>query len=89
MDNAKYHFSEPVKEFLKTSRVNPIFLPSYSPELNLIERLWKVLKKHVLNNKYYESFNDFKDACDRFFKNQGDHYDEIESIMGGGIISLL
>jgi DDE superfamily endonuclease len=38
------------------------FFPPYSPNLNLIERLWKLLHETVLNNRYYEKFGDFKEA---------------------------
>lgn len=38
------------------------FLPSYSPNLNPIERLWKLMNEEVLYNKYYENFKSFKDA---------------------------
>ena len=85
LDNARYHFSEPVQAWLKNSRVKAIFLPAYSPELNLIERLWKIFKKHVLYNQYYETFAEFKKSCIDFFKNQENHYEEISSIMGDGL----
>jgi transposase len=39
-----------------------LYLPTYSPNLNLIERLWKFVKKQVLNAKYYENFATFKTA---------------------------
>ncbi|MFN5062962.1 MAG: transposase [Pseudomonadota bacterium] len=39
-----------------------IFLPPYSPNLNLIEHLWRFLKKIVLYKRYYERFADFKAA---------------------------
>ena len=39
-----------------------LFLPSYSPNLNLIERYWKFVKKQVLYNKYYDNFTLFKKA---------------------------
>nr|MBX2859121.1 IS630 family transposase [Cellvibrionaceae bacterium] len=55
LDNARYHYSHRVKDYLKDNqRINLVFLPSYSPELNLIERVWRYFKKHVLYNKYYE-----------------------------------
>jgi transposase len=88
LDNAKYHFSGPVQEWLKNSRIQLIFLPSYSPELNLIERLWKVFKKNVLYNTFYETYADFKKACIGFFEKQSDHYKEIESVMGCGLEAL-
>jgi len=85
LDNAKYHFSKQVQEWVKTSRVKLVFLPPYSPELNLIERLWRVFKKKVLYNKYYEKYSDFKAACIGFFENQNQYYDEVSSIMGNGL----
>jgi len=85
LDNAKYHYSQAVQEWEATSRVKLVFLPSYSPELNLIERLWRIFKKKVLYNKYFENFQDFKKACIDFFTNQDEHYNEILSIMGSGL----
>lgn len=88
LDNAKYHFSKEVQEWLKNSRIKLAFLPAYSPELNLIERLWRVFKKHVMHNKYYKTYGAFKNACFDFFKHQSQYLDEIESIMGNGLAEL-
>lgn len=88
LDNAKYHFSGAVQAWFKGSRIKLVLLPTYSPELNLIERLWKVSKKQVMYNKYYKTFEAFKTACFNFFKNQCDYFDEIESIMGNGLAEL-
>ena len=68
-DNARYYRNRTVKAFLETSKVQIIFLPPYSPNLNLIERLWRFLKKIVLYNRYYERFVDFKEAILKFFTN--------------------
>lgn len=84
LDNAKYHYSKTVQEYIKSSRIKLIFLPSYSPNLNLIERLWKFFKKKVLYNRYNENIVAFRDACITFFRNIDSHYDEIEKIMAGG-----
>jgi len=46
-----------------------MFLPSYSPNLNLIERLWKHVKKRTLNGKFYETFGDFREAIEETLKN--------------------
>ncbi len=89
LDNAKYHFSKLVQEYVNNSRVKLVFLPSYSPELNLIERLWRVFKKNVLYNKHYETFKEFKASCIGFFKNQTKHFSEIEAIMGSGLEGLV
>lgn len=84
LDNAKYHFSKKVQEFLKGSRVKLVFLPSYSPNLNLIERLWKFFKKKVLYNAYYEKLEDFREACIKFFRKIDSYYNELTSVMSGG-----
>jgi transposase len=89
LDNAKYHFSKEVQEWVKNNpRIKLIPLPSYSPELNLIERLWRVFKKNILYNKYYKTFDEFKKVCDGFFKNQHKYSDQIASIMGDGLAAL-
>ena len=62
MDNAKYQRCNLVKELAEKWNIELLFLPSYSPNLNLIERLWKWTKKDCLNCKYYENFDKFKDA---------------------------
>ena len=66
-DNARYYRNRTVKAFLETSKIQIIFLPPYSPNLNLIERLWRFLKKIVLYNRYYERFVDFKEAILKAF----------------------
>lgn len=67
VDNARYYRNKLVQEFLRTSKVQLLFLPPYAPNLNLIERVWKFFKKKVLANRYYESFLEFKRACLFFF----------------------
>ena len=81
-DNAKYYSSGMVKEYLKTSKVEFVPLPSYSPNLNLIERLWKLLKKEVLYNKYYEKFLNFQTEVFKFLDNCNTrHLDKLKSLM--------
>ena len=81
-DNAKYYRSKLVSEYLqKNKRIVLEFLPSYSPNLNLIERLWKFYKKKVLHNKYYQDFEDFKKTSLSFFKNIEDYKEELKSLL--------
>jgi hypothetical protein len=61
--------------------VQIIFLPPYSPNLNLIERLWRFLKKIVLYNRYYERFADLKGALLKFFANIKQYRSELKSLM--------
>jgi len=67
-DNAGYYKSKAVAAYLTTSRIQLEPLPPYCPNLNLIERFWKFFKREVLYNRYYETFDAFRDACKRFFK---------------------
>ena len=85
VDNAGYHYSKDVKAYLKENpRIQLIFLPPYSPELNLIERVWKFFKKKVLYNHYYETLKGFRLAAIQFFRNIGRYRSELESLLSGG-----
>ena len=64
-----------------TYKIKILFLPPYSPNLNLIERLWRFLKKIVLYNQYYEKFADFRGAILNFFKNIKQYKQELQSLM--------
>ena len=58
-----------------------MFLAPYSPNLNLIERLWGFLKRDVLSNCYYEKFGDFKKAIKNFFKSLRGRKKELFNLM--------
>jgi len=71
LDNARYYHSQLVKDFLsENDRICLKFLPPYSPNLNIIERLWHILKKEVVYNKFYPKFQDFSKAINNFFENK-------------------
>ncbi len=59
LDNAKYQRCSAVSETAKRLNIELIFLPTYSPNLNLIERVWKLVKSEVLNSAYHETFECF------------------------------
>jgi transposase len=80
-DNARYYRSRKVKAYLENSRIELVFLPPYSPNLNLIERYWKYFKKVVLYNRYYEKFDEFKSACLAFFQNTKQHKKALRSLL--------
>ncbi len=80
-DNARYYRSKAVKQYLKNSRIKLVFLPPYAPNLNLIERLWKFFKKKILYNRYYESFAEFRAACEEFFSNPRKYHRELRSLL--------
>lgn len=82
LDNARYQRCKAVMEFAQENGIELLFLPSYSPNLNLIERLWKYIKKECLYNKYYESFTSFKSAIDESLDDiKGKRKAAIESLM--------
>ena len=67
-DNARYYPNKKVQAFLEESKISMHFLPPYSPNLNPIERLWKLMNEEVINNKYYEKFSEFKENILCFLK---------------------
>lgn len=62
LDNARYQYCKVVKERAAELGIELLFLPPYSPNLNLIERVWKWVKRQVLYSKYYASFDEFQRA---------------------------
>ncbi len=81
-DNARYYRCKLVTEYIQAnSRLQLIFLPPYSPNLNLIERLWKFYKKKILYNKYYETFEEFKKQTEDFFDNIANYNIELKSLL--------
>jgi len=82
LDNAKYYRSQIVTEFQKQNpRIQLLFLPPYSPNLNIIERLWRFFKKNITYNKYYEEFAVFRKYSMNFFKNIKKYRSDLESLM--------
>jgi transposase len=67
LDGAGYHKSEIVKKCAKKLKIKLHFLPPYSPNLNPIERLWKVMNEKVRNNKFFNSVKEFRDNIMNFF----------------------
>jgi len=62
LDNARYQRCFMVQEVAKALHIELLFLPSYSPNLNLIERFWKFVKKQCLYGKYYADHRAFEQA---------------------------
>ena len=82
LDNARYYHSLIVKEFLKEHpRIMLKFMPPYSPNLNIIERLWKILKKKVVYNKFYLKFEDFRKQVIFFLDNEIWKQEEFKNIL--------
>lgn len=81
-DNARYYQNAQLQAWLdKTPRIIHLFLPPYSPNLNLIERLWKFLRKKVINTKFYPGFEEFRRAVLAFFENIDKYKEELQSLI--------
>ncbi len=68
LDNARYQHCFLVTTFAKSLGIHLLFLPPYSPNLNIIERLWKFTKKQILNAQYYDAPAKFHQAINQFFQ---------------------
>ena len=64
LDNAKWHRARDLKDFFEANRdrLVRIFLPPYSPELNPIERVWRITRRQVTHNRYFSSLDDLRIA---------------------------
>lgn len=82
LDNASHHRHKALKPLLKKHRrLKTIFLPTYSPNLNLIERLWKFFHQKVTNNHYFETFEEFRKTSLTFFKNLNLYQEELKTLL--------
>ena len=64
LDNARYQKCKSVFAKAEELGIELLYLPAYSPNLNLIERLWRFVKKEVLYSRYYQTFISFKESID-------------------------
>jgi transposase len=64
LDNARYQRCKLVQDLAQSLGIELLFLPSYSPNLNLIERLWKFVKKTTLNSRRLATYAEFQAAID-------------------------
>jgi transposase len=64
LDNARYFRNHDVQAVARRWGVHLLFLPPYSPDLNLIERVWTFVKKEALQGRYAEGYPAFKAAID-------------------------
>ena len=82
LDNASHHHARVVKRWvLHHPRFKLVFIPSYSPNLNLIERLWRFFHQKVTWNHYFETFEEFRKVSLNFFKNLNLYKKELSTLL--------
>jgi len=81
LDNAWPHHSKQLKNFLEShkERLELVFLPKYSPDLNPMGWFWKYLRKNVTHNTFFGDFNDFRRALAKFILKYTSSSPEIRS----------
>jgi transposase len=74
LDNARYQKCQSVFDKAKALGIGLLYLPAYSPNLNLIERLWRFVKKQVLYSRHYDKFDAFKESIDNCLRDLGTRF---------------
>ena len=80
-DNARYNRNKALKEWVENTTIEQVFLPPYSPNLNLIERLWKFTRKKIIDPVFYRTKEEFRSAILSFFENIDQFEKELKSLM--------
>ncbi len=81
-DNARYIKNDKVFNYLRGKNIFLEFIPVYSPNMNLIERVWKLMKKVVKRNNYIVTFKEFKTEILKFLSEATSrYYSELKSLL--------
>ena len=70
LDNVSWHKAQDLSEFFiaNRDRLIRVFLPPYSPELNPIERVWRITRRQVTHNRYFQSIEELETALTSHFE---------------------
>ena len=86
LDGAGYHRSKELQDYVKNTKITLHYLPPYSPNLNPIERLWKVMNEYARNNRYFTTAKEFRDTIGEFFS---ETIPKIPEVLNSRITSIL
>jgi transposase len=82
LDNARYQRNQVVQALAAELNIRLLFLPSYSPNLNLIERLWGFAKRQSVYGKYHATFDSFRAAIEKNLNEiPTTHADRLKTLM--------
>ena len=82
LDNARYQKCALVQNYAAALGVELLYLPSFSPHLNLIERLWRFVRKECLYSHYYATFQEFREALETCLTTaHHEHRMELETLL--------
>lgn len=86
VDNVKYHHAKRLKPILEKykNRVELVYLPAYSPDLNPVERIWWYMRKKITHNRYIEKM---EDRIDKF--NELMNVFEFENELGKTLCNII
>jgi transposase len=68
LDNGPYNASKDTKAAAEKYNIVLYFIPKYSPNLNPIERLWKINNEYTRNNRYFKTASEFRSCINAFFE---------------------
>lgn len=80
-DNARYYKNKELRDWLADKPICQVFLPPYSPNLNLIERFWKYLRQKIINTTFYRTKGAFRSAVLDFFHRLPEFGQDLASLL--------
>jgi transposase len=90
LDNARYQACYVVRSAARMMQIELLYLPPYSPNLNLIERIWKFVRKKCLNSIYHENFENFSRAIMGCISKFGtEHKEELSTLLAWNFQTLV
>jgi len=81
MDNARYNYNKRLQEWVKNTPVELVYLPAYSPNLNLIERLWGFMKQDILRHQHFERYEEFRQKVLGFISDLTPYQKDLKTLL--------